>query len=434
MRPCGGYALTGQPRSAKTTSVSAEPKPVGQRVDYLQTSIEVGVETTVAGSLAQATELAEAFGSAPVQVGDFSFELRRSPLRDLVVFRNADCHCVLSHANKLVVTVGAPYLATHPLECCVALGTEIATAFGTVVDTTLGRFDLAVDFVQFPLLLGDFERFCTQRARVHNFVTTESKDTDDCDELPMVAHRRHRLTGFTIAPGNTIMARLYDKSAELQLSGREEKRVIEPAIWCANGYDGISPVTRVESQLRGEILSQMGLRNPSDLPCKVDGAWQYFSREWLRLVDLASATRKSRCKNDPRWDAVAAINFYHSSEPIRRICSRGGASAELVVGAVHSRLASTRQIAPISLVTQSGRTASDEVQFALSMTDSQATEYMASLLRDDFLTAAVDAGAVLLIHSSPQRALARLLVQRQAKIARFTSIDDLKQVANEAAE
>jgi len=58
----------------------------------------------------------------------------------------------------------------------------------------------------------------------------------------------------------SLMGRIYDKSAELALPGREEKLSIERERWRLGGWNGSEAVTRVEFQHRGEYLAEIGLR------------------------------------------------------------------------------------------------------------------------------------------------------------------------------
>ena len=60
----------------------------------------------------------------------------------------------------------------------------------------------------------------------------------------IVTHYRTNVTGFSFCIGSPMMARCYDKLAELALK-REDLREPELERFRANGWDGVTPVTRV---------------------------------------------------------------------------------------------------------------------------------------------------------------------------------------------
>lgn len=120
--------------------------------------------------------------------------------------------------------------------------------FGEPIEARLRKLDLCADFAGWRI--GDVlhEAWIVQRiGRVREY----EKQT----------HRvGSKITGFTICPGNTLMMRAYDKVAELNVTGREQKREIEYSFWKREGWQ-FESVTRIEFQFRSTVLRQFEARN-----------------------------------------------------------------------------------------------------------------------------------------------------------------------------
>jgi hypothetical protein len=401
-------------------------------VDALVVAYQLDVDDAVRDELGERQGIADDAGTAELRVSDFAFAIRRSRKLEAFYFENADVHCAFddraSAGWKLEIVFRATFLATHGLVETLALAKRIARGFGSVVGERVRRFDLAADFEGFPLDRDDADRIVTTRAGIASF-STEAKDTDDAlgEHFPpdLTEHRRanHQVTGFTIAPGNPLMARIYDKTTELSLPGREQKRDIEHTIWRDNGWDGHEPVTRVEFQVRGEVLDEIDLRNPADLEGKLDATWGMCTK-WLRLVEPNTATRQSRCKLDPRWQSVARVVFVQQAPPIVRQRVRGGASAAHVLGAVRSLLASNGKLRRIDLPPSEDGEIPSEKDFADGLTDAQAELWVHSHANRVFPQAERHVALVLIQQFGAKGAVERLIAKNNAKVARFSSADD----------
>lgn len=319
------------------------------RVDWLTIAFAVGLPEPIVACLAERLEAAETAGMADIKVAGATFAVRRTRLLNTFIFENADLRGKVDLKAvggwTVEVTPRAIYLASHTIANALALARRIANGFGTVNAERLRRFDSAADYVGFSLD-NIVDRLLTQRAKCVGFIVDE-KDVDDASEASIAVrlqeHRdRHlNVTGVSISPGNSIMARIYNKSQELLLPGREAKLEIERARWRAGGWDGLLPVTRVEFQHRGTYLDEVGLRDPDRLERMLDPVWQSSVR-WVRLIDPASHSRKSRCALDPRWSEVTSTIFSHEAAPIERSRKhRGGARPEHVLGSTISFLSAS---------------------------------------------------------------------------------------------
>jgi hypothetical protein len=219
------------------------------------------------------------------------------------------------------------------------------------------------------------------------------------------------------------MARIYNKTAELRLAGREEKRAIEHALWTSGGWDGSADVTRVEFQHRGEFLDEVELRDPDELEGKLDAVWQHDVK-WLRLVEPSTASRRTRCSLDPRWSAVAATEFRHRAEPVERVRNRGGAKPEHVLGAAMSRMASTGKLERIDLGVNEDGEPLDETGFVDRMEPPALAEWLAEKIARVFQGVVPDTLAATLNQRGPREAARRFLAKNNALVARFSSADD----------
>ena len=238
---------------------------VGKRVDALVAAFQVQISAAMLDELAERQAFADQGGWAVLRIGALPFTLRRSRHRDLIYFENEDVRGVyIGRAPgqwNVELVARATYLATHELSDVLALLNGLASSLGRVVDSRLRRVDLAVDVAGFGLASTDVERV-RARAGVDTFVP-DAKDIDAAGgefcKPRLVEHRDRRLavTGITVAPGNPVLARIYNKRAEADLPGREEKKEIEESIWRENEWDGELDVARDEYQNRGFALDEL---------------------------------------------------------------------------------------------------------------------------------------------------------------------------------
>lgn len=177
-----------------------------------------------------------------------------------------------------------------------------------------------------------------------------------------------KVTGITIGRG-AMLARLYDKRLELGYAV-PEKRQAEEERWSAGGWDGEDRVTRVEFQIRGVALTELGLRDPRacletravghvaspdgkiqrvvygqravvnadgepvGLVDRLDWIWQ-TCLAWCRIVVPRPGVKiaASRLDDDPRWTLLKAVRFGKGEgQRIRRFRERAAASEAQALG------------------------------------------------------------------------------------------------------
>lgn len=129
-------------------------------------------------------------------------------------------------------------------------------------------------------------------------------------------HDKGKFTGFTFGEGGQLMARLYDKTLEIEKS---EKYFFLP-IWQNAGWDGQRPVWRMEFQFSRSVLRELGITSTDDLINNLAGMWLYATTAWLRLtVPSISDDTTSRWPNHPLWDSLTqAIWGRGPCEPLYR--------------------------------------------------------------------------------------------------------------------
>ena len=109
--------------------------------------------------------------------------------------------------------------------------------------------------------------------------------------------RGQRETGYQFGRGG-IACRFYDKAYEIAVKGQGH---IMP-LWMANGWDGETPVSRLELQLRREGLRRfdktMDFVTFQDSKADI---WAYMTNKYIRIIQPGSATRKERAKVTEYW-------------------------------------------------------------------------------------------------------------------------------------
>ena len=116
--------------------------------------------------------------------------------------------------------------------------------------------------------------------------------------------RGQRITGYQFGRGG-MTGRFYDKSYEISIKHNSH---VMP-VWRENGWDGESPVSRLEIQLRREGLRKfdktMDFINFQNSKADI---WAYGTDRLLRIVDPDSASRKERAKVIEYWQDYQACS------------------------------------------------------------------------------------------------------------------------------
>lgn len=315
------------------------------RVDTLYLHADVDVRRDVFDALrdARASARASKVERLPWRLGGQDFALEVSGgRRGAYLLRNADCAVLIGFlAPTVQVQFGAMACATHTIAELAAIAEAIAADVGYVERVTVGRLDLCADLVKVPFQDGDVRSMVTRSRSQAEYLSLRGLGEWQDDSGQWWRKTGEPLfTGFAVSLGSPVALRVYLKTEELRAmqDPGSDKVAVEHARWTAAGWDGAEPVWRVEYELRDLALTELELRAVAQLEEKLDSAWQYLTRQWMRLVELDGSTRRERCPTDPRWEVVQGAVFRHAHVPpaVRRRKQRGGASRAQAVGGIVS--------------------------------------------------------------------------------------------------
>lgn len=347
--------------------MTGELRIVESRVDALTMAYRVAFDEEVTAHLKEQREVTKQHGIAPVRVrwlwGDLRFSRSHTWNVGNAFYRahidpKATGGIELPDGSRepgwtVVLTFAAQALAEMTdVGEAVRIGKAFACSLGALHEQRVRRFDLAADVAGWAIDLDDANHVLKHP---HAGMKQHGLDGEELSVSPDV-HVRRRISGITICPGGDLLSRWYDKPQEL--SKVPEKMALESERWRRRGWDGVSPVARVEFQIRGEAVKEFGCRDPEAwidpvlrrapfdasfgeyqrIPLEevIDPIWQKCIR-WVRLIKH-DASRPSRCSNDPRWDILKSVRFRRDASMALRKRYRGGASVEQSLGCALSLL------------------------------------------------------------------------------------------------
>lgn len=403
------------------------------RIDALTVAFREELPPSTSMQLEARAEIARLTGAVELSLGGFTFELKPNRRQGFHPFANADIRGVFDEQGaggwNLEIILRATYLATHDLETVLSLPKRIADAFGKVSGPArVRRFDCAADFVGFDLASIDPDALLTKRSKIAEF-RSESKDIDELEtglqkpELRLQRGSNSKVQGFSVSSGNPISGRIYDKTAELNVPGREEKRAIEHEIWKRAGWDGSSSVTRVEFQHRGPFLDEVNVRDLDLLPSMLDAVWQH-DVHWLRIV-----YPKQRADAADATSILDGRACKPSASRIRRhrplVCGNVAVQLSRMYSAPrsHESWAAGRfpRIDPPE--TNAGEVL-EGVRLAGMTSEADAEGWCQAYLNLLFERVANDTAAYLAVRFGWKNAMVRLLARHNPANARFSSEDD----------
>ena len=169
---------------------------------------------------------------------------------------------------------------------------------------TVSRIDACVDFsTSFDLESISRHDWVTRAKRISQFVENGV------------------FTGWSIGLGGAISGRLYDKTEEIRV---KNKSYFEE-IWRDLGWDGNTPVWRLEFQVKRDALRNFKELNTSDYLLLSGQLWPYLTTEWLRLTRPSEVDEtRSRWPTHPLWEQLQAVTFGDGDPPeYQRVGLRG---------------------------------------------------------------------------------------------------------------
>jgi hypothetical protein len=122
-------------------------------------------------------------------------------------------------------------------------------------------------------------------------------------------------SGWSIGMGSGMAARLYNKLLEITTSN---KSYLVP-LWNEAGWDGETPIWRLEFELKRDILSQFDVQALNTTLANLNGLWSYATTEWLKLImPHEGDSNRSRWPIHPLWAYLSSVDFETSGGALSR--------------------------------------------------------------------------------------------------------------------
>src|SRR5215472_16620743 len=113
--------------------------------------------------------------------------------------------------------------------------------------------------------------------------------------------------GIAFSPGSPHTVVLYNKPREIRYHSPDKTWFGD--IWKQNGWDGESPIVRIEIRYKREFLHDHGIETMEDLFDRLDELWAYSTRLWLRHVRPTKDKQRSRWPSTAWWQTVQGVVF-----------------------------------------------------------------------------------------------------------------------------
>jgi len=200
------------------------------------------------------------------------------------VLRNDDVIvCIAREAKggsvlpEVYVTFSAPYLWSHGSTAAVKLFKQWLGKWALFTEDKVSRCDLCLDI-----------EMTTPMIDLHKEIVTLAKHKGYyLKDLSGYMRGLHD-SGYEFGKGN-LVGRFYDKTLEIASSKKDWFR----DIWTANGWDGVTPVTRVEFQMRRKFLKLFQVNGYGDLEPAVASTWRYCTSDWLRVCEPSNGKKNN---------------------------------------------------------------------------------------------------------------------------------------------
>jgi len=297
-------------------------QPLRWGIDSLYLSYPGQLSESVDANLRALKKLAQdrddVAAKAQYKLGDHVFEVKdkSSGLFAFTLEDNAFQIRLSAHHAKAMpmayVKVSSHYLAHKTPSEAEAHLRSLLYPLGDVSPPKVSRIDLFVDFASsINMESWDRNAWVTKASSVSQYAQDQ------------------KFTGWLVGAGSALMARLYNKTIEIQKSG---KLYLE-SLWREAGWDGKQSVWRLEFQFKREVLDQLSLNS---LPAVLDnrnGMWSYVMTEWLKLT-MPSETDKTRSRwpIHPLWLDLSSIDWESNGGALLREYSPYRAPSKAWIG------------------------------------------------------------------------------------------------------
>lgn len=240
-------------------------------------------------------------GEFPIEIGDDSFIILPFGHKGYEwIIKNDDIQMNVCRSwsegkimPEVMVTYRAAFLWREGIQRCTSKVYNIISKLGEIIEEKVSRCDLCCDTRE-PLPQVALTDRCIQgrMRRKSNYVALSNAT----GLTP---------TGYTLGKG-AIMARLYDKVQEIQLS----KKPWMESVWSKGGWLQKDPVTRVEFQLRRDFLKDFNINSINSLIIALPDIWHYATTKWFTMHEAnKSDKRHTRWCISEFWKIIQSTVF-----------------------------------------------------------------------------------------------------------------------------
>lgn len=172
------------------------------------------------------------------------------------------------------------------------------------------------------------EALRTQSLKLIREILKQTKDSPDITQICKMQELETIYFGRFESP---LYARIYNKSTEVEVSRKGYMKTS----WKSAGWDGVSPVARVEFSLSGDFLRHLGckmaiangqdgqveavadMRGIDACAAILPNLWQYLTHNWLRHCLKGKKGQQQRWETSEFWKVVQGA--WESAEPVQRL-------------------------------------------------------------------------------------------------------------------
>ncbi|MFC2012423.1 hypothetical protein ACFLVU_04770 [Chloroflexota bacterium] len=168
---------------------------------------------------------------------------------------------------EVYVTFSASYLWSHGSTAAVKLFKQWLSKWALFTEDRVSRCDLCLDLEMTTPIIDLYKEIVTLAKHKGYYLKDLSGYL-----------RGLRNSGYEFGK-SALVGRFYDKTLEILSSKKDWFR----DIWTANDWDGVTPVTRVEFQMRRNFLKLFQVNSYDDLEVAIASIWRYCTGDWLRV-------------------------------------------------------------------------------------------------------------------------------------------------------
>jgi len=193
------------------------------------------------------------------------------------------------HVPPVYVRLSSLYLHSVGVRAAVreARRFVIQNLAGSASEPIASRIDIYADFQGWQPRADDLDRFVTRSVANHAYYEPAEE-----------AHRGLRLTGFRFGK-DQLVARLYDKTVEIEQSGKSWMREVwRPAL------NTDQPVWRLEFQARREAITDFNLSTVDEVLACIPDLWRY-GLQWLSLREPSFDRQRGHWPLADEWIQLA---------------------------------------------------------------------------------------------------------------------------------